>query len=156
MKHFHEAIVLFWRESLENPARNVDPVHLIRHNNHQNLELPFILGAPTQIVKEASKSLGTPITIYGEQPCDPVQFESEFIRWKNAFVEKIDLPQTSGAAEPQLYTDELTLDCDTLVAYIRELPEPDAILTQLTKLLNSARTNDDIQFEVCIFQQVYN
>jgi hypothetical protein len=150
MKHFHETIVLYWRDALENPARNVDPVYMTQRANHQNLEMPFILGAPTQIVREASNALGTQIPIYGEQPCDSVQFESEVIRWKNAFVEKIDaLPQTSEAAELQLYEDDPALDCDTLLAYINELPESETVLTQLIKILNSAQNNDDIQYEVC-------
>jgi hypothetical protein len=121
------------------------------------LELPFISGETARIINEASKQLNMNIPVYGEHPSDPIEFESELVKWRKPFVEKIDFEEMDNATSSnQLQDGELKLDINTLLAYIKELQEPETIMTQLAKILNSAKSNEEIQFEVGTFSTSFN
>lgn len=146
LKHFQESIVMYWREALQNSNNNSDPIHLQRRRRPiPPIELPFISGSAAQIVKEATKNLGISITIYGKQPTDAVDFDSECIQWNMPFIETFDQPKID---EVEIYPKEGHLNVDTIMAYLSEFPDADFVIAELTKILNSAKSNDDIQYEV--------
>lgn len=157
MKHFNESIAKYWGDALRNPTRNADPLYLKHKREQTRIELPFIHGAHAKIIKDAEKNLGTPIAVYGEHPLDAVKFESECIQWKNPFFEKLDFEEPKEIAETTNINGQTPdFDYETLLAYVQELPEPDFVLSQLVKILNSAKNNDEIQYEVCLYNNYHS
>ena len=163
MKQFHEAVVNSWKASLEDALANADPEYIAARSTHQTtaaavaaaLELPFVSGAAARIVGEATRALGVSIRVFGETPFDAVPFESESVRWRRQWRERLDGRHTvATTTADQASTSAAAMDAETLAAYIDDMPEPDAVLAHVTKLLNSASTNEEIQFEVCLRLQL--
>ncbi|KAI6180712.1 hypothetical protein M3Y98_00750700 [Aphelenchoides besseyi] len=164
MKHFHENVVNFWQQAIEDPIANPDPEYLNRPlSNFQSssLELPFIGGAAAKFVNDSNQELGTSVSIYGAQPDDAVPFESELVRWRRKFVEQsvdgknsknqknnpisIDPSENNMTSE---FGESVKMDGATLMVYLEQLADPELALEHVTKVLNSAETNDEIQFEL--------
>ncbi|KAI6233172.1 hypothetical protein M3Y99_00943000 [Aphelenchoides fujianensis] len=158
MKHFHEGVINFWQEALQTPMENGDPEHA-HQTAAQPLELPFIGGTAAKFVNDAAKDLGTTIAVFGERPADSARFQSEVIRWRRPFVERLDAHHsavqstsngraTADGLPSAAFGETSRIDAATLMAYVDRLPEPDFALQQITQLLNSASTNQEIEFDL--------
>ncbi|KAI6224977.1 Helicase SKI2W-like [Aphelenchoides besseyi] len=154
----------FLTRSRRESAGNADSEYAnrpISNIQSSSLELPFIGGAAAKFVNDTNQELGTSVSIFGAQPDDAVPFESELIRWRRKFVEQsVDGKNSKNernytiSVDPSesnmtsAFGESVKMDGATLMVYLEKLADPEMALEHVTKVLNSAGTNDEIQFEL--------